>query len=122
MAEKARTSNAGHKSEGDRRPHRFHIRSVQLDRLPPFDEDCLVVVVETPEGSSNKLEFEPRYGAFLFLVFPGCLVPARALGVIAAEQSEAGHTTRNDRSLAVAVNSATHRLGPVRNAIQRQPR
>jgi inorganic pyrophosphatase len=116
-----------------------------LDRLPPFDEDCLVVVIETPKGSSNKLAFEPRYGAFVLKgvlpvgavfpfdfgfvpstraddgdpldvlllmdapAFPGCIVPARAVGVIEAEQTEAGHTTRNDRLLAVAVNSATHR-------------
>ena len=35
--------------------------------------------------------------------FPGCLVPARALGVIEAEQTERdGTTTRNDRLIAVA--------------------
>jgi inorganic pyrophosphatase len=35
-----------------------------VDRLDPFEGDCLVVVIETPKGSANKLKFEPRYGAF----------------------------------------------------------
>jgi inorganic pyrophosphatase len=42
-------------------------------------------------------------------VFPGCVVPSRLIGVIEAEQTEAGKTERNDRLLAVAANSATHR-------------
>jgi len=42
-------------------------------------------------------------------VFPGCIVPSRLIGVIEAEQSEDGQTERNDRLLAVAANSATHR-------------
>ena len=42
-------------------------------------------------------------------VFPGCIVPSRLIGVIEAEQTEAGETERNDRLLAVAANSATHR-------------
>ena len=42
-------------------------------------------------------------------VFPGCIVPSRLIGVITAEQTEDGHTTRNDRLLAVAANSTTHR-------------
>jgi inorganic pyrophosphatase len=41
--------------------------------------------------------------------FPGCLVPARLIGVIVAEQTEAGQTTRNDRLIAVAENSRNHR-------------
>lgn len=42
--------------------------------------------------------------------FVGCLVPARLLGVIEAEQTERnGDTTRNDRLIAVAANSITHR-------------
>ncbi len=31
----------------------------------PFDDDHLLVVIETPKGSPNKLAFEPRYGAFV---------------------------------------------------------
>ncbi len=41
-------------------------------------------------------------------VAPGCLVPARLIGVIAAEQTEAGNTVRNDRLLAVSAVSRTH--------------
>jgi inorganic pyrophosphatase len=36
-----------------------------LDRLAPFVGDDLVVVIETPKGSPNKLAFEPRFGTFL---------------------------------------------------------
>jgi inorganic pyrophosphatase len=36
-----------------------------LDRLGPFDDDCLMVVIETPKGSPNKLAFDPRYGTFV---------------------------------------------------------
>ena len=38
--------------------------------------------------------------------FPGCLIPARLIGVIEAEQTEEGETDRNDRLIAVAVDSA----------------
>jgi inorganic pyrophosphatase len=42
--------------------------------------------------------------------FPGCLVPARLVAVIEAEQTErSGETTRNDRLIAVAADSRTHR-------------
>ena len=37
--------------------------------------------------------------------FTGCIVPARLLGVIEAEQTEEGETERNDRLIAVAANS-----------------
>jgi inorganic pyrophosphatase len=40
--------------------------------------------------------------------FVGCLVPARLLGVIQAEQTEDGKTTRNDRLIAVAANARDH--------------
>lgn len=40
--------------------------------------------------------------------FTGCLVPARLLGIIEADQTEDGKTTRNDRLIAVASNSRTH--------------
>lgn len=53
-------------------------------------------------------------------VFTGCLVPARLIGVITAEQEEEGKTTRNDRLIAVAVKShqyktihELHELTPV---------
>jgi len=42
--------------------------------------------------------------------FAGCLVPARLIGVIEAEQTERdGETMRNDRLIAVAADSHTHR-------------
>ena len=120
-------------------------RSKRLDRLTPFEDDCVMVVIETPKGSPNKLAFEPRYDTFVLKgvlpagavfpfdfgfvpstraddgdpldvlvlmdapVFPGCIVPSRLIGVIEAEQTEHGETERNDRLLAVAANSATHR-------------
>jgi inorganic pyrophosphatase len=40
--------------------------------------------------------------------FPGCLVSARLIGVIEAEQTEKGKTERNDRLIAVAANSHNH--------------
>ncbi|MGI9034409.1 MAG: inorganic diphosphatase [Pyrinomonadaceae bacterium] len=40
--------------------------------------------------------------------FTGCLVPARLVGVIEAEQTEDGKRTRNDRLIAVACKSLTH--------------
>jgi inorganic pyrophosphatase len=46
---------------------------------------------------------------------PGCLVSARLIGVIEAEQTQDGETFRNDRMLAVAessrIYSAVHELG-----------
>ena len=41
-------------------------------------------------------------------VFVGCLVEARLLGVIEANQTEDGKTERNDRLIAVAAESHTH--------------
>ena len=41
--------------------------------------------------------------------FPGCLIPARLIGVIEADQTEEGETRRNDRLIAIAVDSRAHR-------------
>jgi inorganic pyrophosphatase len=41
--------------------------------------------------------------------FAGCLVAARLIGVIEAEQTEDGQTERNDRLIAVAADSRNHR-------------
>jgi inorganic pyrophosphatase len=41
--------------------------------------------------------------------FPGCIVPSRLIGVIEAEQTEQGNIFRNDRLIAVAAKSITHR-------------
>jgi inorganic pyrophosphatase len=40
--------------------------------------------------------------------FVGCLVPAKLIGVIEAEQTEDQKTTRNDRLIAVAADSSNH--------------
>lgn len=40
--------------------------------------------------------------------FVGCLVEARLIGVIEAEQTEDGKTTRNDRLIAVSARSRNH--------------
>ncbi|MDQ6860764.1 MAG: inorganic diphosphatase [Verrucomicrobiota bacterium] len=40
--------------------------------------------------------------------FTGCLVETRLLGVIEADQTENGETTRTDRLIAVAANSRTN--------------
>ncbi len=41
--------------------------------------------------------------------FTGCIVPCRLIGAIAAEQTESGKTERNDRLIAVAAKSVTHK-------------
>ena len=41
--------------------------------------------------------------------FAGCVVHCRLIGVIHAEQTEQGETVRNDRLIAVAVKSLTHK-------------
>jgi len=117
-----------------------------LSKLSTYDPESgdLNVVIETPQGSRNKYDYDeevrlfclhhvlPRGATFPFdfgfvpstqgddgdpldvLVlmdqpaFTGCLVHARLIGVIEAEQTEAGKTLRNDRLLAVAAASQTH--------------
>ena len=41
--------------------------------------------------------------------FAGCLVPGKVIGVIEANQTEDGKTSRNDRLIAVAADSRSHR-------------
>ncbi len=41
--------------------------------------------------------------------FAGCLLPTRLIGVIEADQTEHGETTRNDRLIGVAAPSRDHR-------------
>ncbi|HKD35585.1 MAG TPA: inorganic diphosphatase, partial [Pirellulales bacterium] len=41
--------------------------------------------------------------------FPGCIIPARLIGVIEAKQIEKGKTERNDRLVAVAVDAHDYR-------------
>jgi inorganic pyrophosphatase len=49
--------------------------------------------------------------------FAGCIVPSRLIGAIQAEQTEDGKTERNDRLLAVAANSITHKSIKNLNAV-----
>jgi len=49
-------------------PRKFPTRRTQpksLDRIPPFEDNCVMVVIETPKASPNKLAFEPRYATFV---------------------------------------------------------
>lgn len=115
-------------------------------RLSTFDRKSgdLNVVVETPQGSRNKFDYDPEVGLFRLggvlpagAIFPfdfgfvpgtlggdgdpldvlvlmdepafaGCLLLARLIGVLEADQTEGGKTTRNDRLIAVAASSRSH--------------
>jgi inorganic pyrophosphatase len=127
-----------HKSSGGTR----------LSHLAPHAHGsvALRVIIETPQGSRNKFDYDAELGLFKLggvlpagAVFPfdfgfvpsttggdgdpldvlvlmdeaafaGCLVEARLLGVIEAEQTEEdGETTRNDRLIAVAENARNHK-------------
>jgi inorganic pyrophosphatase len=116
------------------------------DALPMRSDGLVVVVVETPSQSGNKLKFDEELGlyrldrvlpagmtfpfdfgfipqtvaedgdpldAIVLLptpLYPGCVVKARLLGVIEAEQQERGKRTweRNDRIVAVAGGEKGH--------------
>ena len=68
---------------------RRHWRS--LDRLAPFDDDCLIVVIETPKGSPNKLAFEPRYDTFVLKgVLPAGAVFPFDFGFVPSTRAEDG--------------------------------
>ncbi|MDQ3907347.1 MAG: inorganic diphosphatase [Acidobacteriota bacterium] len=119
----------------------------KFSRLGAFAEGGRVnVVIETPQGSRNKFNYDERLGLFKLggvlpagAVFPfdfgfvpatlggdgdpldvlvlmdepafaGCLVEARLVGVIEAEQTERdGERTRNDRLIAVAAEARNHK-------------
>ncbi|HEX8129071.1 MAG TPA: inorganic diphosphatase [Pyrinomonadaceae bacterium] len=121
----------------------------KLSRLAPYAPDApdtLRVIIETPQGSRNKYDYDDELGLFKLggvlpvgAVFPfdfgfipsttggdgdpldvlvlmdeaafaGCLVKARLVGVIEAEQTERdGETTRNDRLIAVAAGARNHK-------------
>jgi inorganic pyrophosphatase len=114
--------------------------------LPIRTHDLVVVVIETPSGSGNKLKFDrdlalyrldrtlPPGMSFPFdfgfipqtvaadgdpldaivlldaAVYPGCIVEARLIGVLEAEQQDAGSGpwVRNDRVVAVPGGSKGH--------------
>jgi inorganic pyrophosphatase len=52
--------------------------------------------------------------------FTGCVIEARLLGVIEAEQTEKGKTQRNDRLIAVAAQSHTH--SSLRSLLKLEPK
>jgi inorganic pyrophosphatase len=109
-----------------------------LEKLKPFDRGSknLNVVIETSKGCRNKYAFDFDLKSYrlksvlpegavpgtvgedgdpldvLLLmdepVFTGCLVQGRLLGVIEAKQKSTGKPKRNDRLIAVAVESHTH--------------
>jgi inorganic pyrophosphatase len=86
-----------------------------------FDVGCYKLKTVLPNGAVFPFDFGSIPGTkgddgdpldVLLLmdepVFPGCLVEARILGVIEAEQTKDGETERNDRLIAVAAKSPTH--------------
>jgi inorganic pyrophosphatase len=118
------------------------------EKLRPFDKESgdLNVVIETPKGSRNKFDYDPKKGLFKLggvlpagAVFPfdfgfiprtlgedgdpvdilvlmdepaftGCLVVARLVGGIVADQTEKdGETVRNDRLIAVAAEAELYK-------------
>ncbi len=128
-------------------------------QLKAFDEESgdLNVIIETPQGSRNKFNYDEELGLFklggvlpagasfpfdfgfvpstiggdkdpldvLVLMeepaFAGCLVASRLIGVIEAEQTEQdGETTRNDRLIAVAAESRTHKEVQTLSALSHQ--
>ena len=89
-----------------------------------YDEKCGLFVLKgiLPAGASFPFDFgfvpstkgedgDPLDVLVLMdeAAYPGVLVPARLIGVIEAEQTEDGKTERNDRLIAVAEKSRTHR-------------
>jgi inorganic pyrophosphatase len=114
--------------------------------LPVHKDGLVVVVIETPSGSGNKLKYDDELGVyrldrvlpagmrfpfdFGFIpqtkaadgdpldaivlldtpLYPGCVVQARLIGIIEAEQRERGARTweRNDRLVAVAGGPKAH--------------
>jgi inorganic pyrophosphatase len=140
--------DAAHSIERNQMPAKSS-NAASLSRLAPFAPgapDVLRVIIETPQGSRNKFDYDEELGLFKLggvlpagAVFPfdfgfvpstkggdgdpldvlllmdeaafaGCLVEARLIGVVEAEQTEEdGVTTRNDRLIAVAANARNHR-------------
>lgn len=94
----------------------------EFEAIDAYDAETELwnVVIETPKGSRNKYKFDEKRKIFALngvmpvgQSFPfafGCLIPGRLIGVIEAEQTERdGRTERNDRLVAVADNSHTHK-------------
>jgi inorganic pyrophosphatase len=67
------------------------VRPKLLDRLEPFEDDWVMVVIETPKGSPNKLAFEPRYGTFILKgVLPAGAVFPFDFGFVPSTRGEDG--------------------------------
>ena len=67
------------------------VRPTSLDRLSAFDGDFLIVVIETPKGSANKLAYEPRYGTFVLKgVLPAGAVFPFDFGFVPSTRGEDG--------------------------------
>ncbi|HJT79589.1 MAG TPA: inorganic diphosphatase [Chthoniobacterales bacterium] len=86
------------------------------------DKNSYILKTVLPAGSSFPFDFGSIAGTkaddgdpldVLVLMdepaFVGCLVESRLIGVIEAKQTENGKTERNDRLIAVAAESHTHR-------------
>ena len=120
--------------------------AVDPTMLPIRSDDLVVVVIETPCGSGNKIKFDSDLGVYRIdrtlpagMLFPfdfgfvpqtvaadgdpldvivlldapavtGCVVLARLIGVLQAEQRDAGkgRWVRNDRLVAVAGGAKGH--------------
>ena len=85
------------------------------------DCDCMQLSTVLPEGMVFPYDFgfipstvgddgDPLDVLILMdaPVVPGCVIRARLIGVIEAEQSEGGHWVRNDRLIAVATHAQTY--------------
>jgi inorganic pyrophosphatase len=59
--------------------------------MEPFEDDCVMVVIETPKGSPNKLAFDPRYGTFVLKgVLPAGAVFPFDFGFVPSTRAEDG--------------------------------
>jgi len=66
-------------------------RPKSLDRLEPFEDGCVLVVIETPKGSPNKLAFEARFGTFVLKgVLPAGAVFPFDFGFVPSTRAEDG--------------------------------
>jgi len=74
-----------------RKPATRRLRQPSLDRLAPFDDELLLVVIETPKGSPNKLAFDPRFGTFVLKgVLPAGAVFPFDFGFVPSTRAEDG--------------------------------
>src|SRR4030095_3127627 len=66
-------------------------RSRSLDRLDPFEDDCVLVGLETTKSSPNKVACEPRSGTFVLKgVLPAGAVFPFDFGFVPSTRAEDG--------------------------------